>query len=919
MKTPPCLSFSLFAAALSVTSLAAADAIIVEAESGTFSGWVDRHSCWHNVMLTDDPHSTHSGSGVVDTPNKVGAFIEVAYNALWAGPHRITVRYTHIKPDPRPGELWINGKKGPVLQMPQNKALPAFNTDSAVVDLPQGRNLIRVVALNEGGLGNVDYIKVAEVRELPPGALPRIQVLEAEGGLHEGKIDHHSCWNFLAQHPGPHTGFTGDGFVDTDNKLGSHVELTFDAPAAGSYLLAARYTHGKDDTRPAEVRVNGDVVEPSLAFRPTRFWTDWSHLPLSKPVALKQGKNVLRFTAKGPEGLANLDHIKLTPVPTSTAAVRLSEVRWAGVGCYKIEMPMGTVYFEKDNGVSGFKSFIDNEGNDWIASYMPPGPNGDFRGFPNSVGNFGHAGRDSGSTTKIVNSRTEGDVVVLESTNAKFTFQYWFFADRVAVKVLKSEGDYHFLLETVVGGTADAADYFATADGKKRIPSGEFSDITPEWFYLGDPKAKHVLFFAKTPEDDAPNENHRQIRPNGMHNMDLYSFGRTGAERKYQTFGMSGNEHVCVIGFADASLPHEQIAGRISRYLAAPFALPKTGAAGVSNPPPRWSDAYLRHRPEWYATPAARAIADSVIQYQSPQGGWPKSTDLAQPPRSPEDIPPEGRGRANSLDNDATTVPMQFLARVITATGEARYAQSFDRGLCYLFAAQYPSGGWPQFWPLRGDEYYSRITYNDGAMIRVMELLRDVAAGKAPFAFVDPERRKRASEAVAHGIDCILKTQIRQNGKLTGWCAQHHEVTLQPAWARAYEPPSVSGGETVGIVRFLMSVENPTPDIIAAVEGAVAWLREVEMKGVRLESVRRDDGRNERSLVKDPNGAGLWARFYELGTNRPLYLDRDSKFRYDFAEVGYERRSGYDYHGTWAASLLAQDYPAWRAKLGSKP
>ena len=71
-------------------------------------------------------------------------------------------------------------------------------------------------------------------------------------------------------------------------------------------------------------------------------------------------------------------------------------------------MGMGTVYFEKDNGVSGFKSMIDHEGNDWIASYMPPGPNGDFRGFPNSVGNFGHAGRDSGSTTTIVDGKTEG-------------------------------------------------------------------------------------------------------------------------------------------------------------------------------------------------------------------------------------------------------------------------------------------------------------------------------------------------------------------------------------------------------------------------------------------------------------------------------------------------------------------------------
>ncbi|MDO8835706.1 MAG: carbohydrate-binding protein [Vicinamibacterales bacterium] len=585
MKTIPRLTLrtAVLAALLPVTAAAVAEGpIIVEAESGTFTGWVDRHSCWHNVMLTDEPHSTFSGTGLVDTPNRVGSFVQVAYDALWAGPHRVTVRYTHIKPDPRPGQLFINGQDGPILPMPQNKALPALNTDSAVVNLQQGRNLIRVVALAEGGLGNVDYIKVAEIRDVPEGALPRIVVLEAEDGLFEGKVDHHSCWNFIAQHPGPHTGFTGEGFVDTDNKVGSHVEMAFDAPAAGSYLLEARYAHGKDDTRPAEVRVNGVIVESAFAFPPTGFWTRWTYLALPKPVALKQGRNVVRFTATGPEGLANLDHIRLTPVPVSVAPVRVSEVTWGGVGCYKIEMPMGTVYFEKDNGVSGFKSFIDPDGNDWIASYMPPGPNGDFRGFPNSVGNFGHAGRDSGSTTVIVDGRTEGDHVILESSNADFTFQYWFFTDRVAIKVLRSKGDYCFLLECVAGGTADAADYFVTPDGAKRTPRGEFIDVTPEWFYIGDPKARHVLFLAKTPDDDAPNENHRQIRPNGMHNMDLYSFGRTGPEEKYRIRGMSGNDHVCVIGFMDASLPHAEIAARLTGYLAAPFAVRATTPARVA-------------------------------------------------------------------------------------------------------------------------------------------------------------------------------------------------------------------------------------------------------------------------------------------------------------------------------------------------
>ena len=327
----------------------------------------------------------------------------------------------------------------------------------------------------------------------------------------------------------------------------------------------------------------------------------------------------------------------------------------------------------------------------------------------------------------------------------------------------------------------------------------------------------------------------------------------------------------------------------------------------------RWSQAVLRQQPQWYASAEARAVADSVIQYQSPQGGWPKSTNLATPPRTPDDIPPLGRGRANSLDNDATTLPMIFLARVAHATGETEYRDSFLRGVDYLLAAQYPNGGWPQFWPLR-DGYHSRITYNDGAMIRAMTILRDVAAGQPPYDFVDAPHRRQAADAVTRGIDCILKTQIIQDGKPTAWCAQHDEKTLQPAWARAYEPPSLSGAESVGIVCFLMSIEDPTPEIVAAIEGAVAWFRSVTMKGVRLESTRRDDGRRDRWLVPDPDAPPLWARFYELGTNRPLYLDRDSVFRYDFSEISYERRSGYAYHGTWPAPLLTTEYPAWRQK-----
>jgi len=330
-------------------------------------------------------------------------------------------------------------------------------------------------------------------------------------------------------------------------------------------------------------------------------------------------------------------------------------------------------------------------------------------------------------------------------------------------------------------------------------------------------------------------------------------------------------------------------------------------SAAAASAQVKWGGEVFRQPTEWYASADARAAADSVMLYQSPEGGWPKNTDLLTPPASAKAL------EHPTIDNGATTTPMRFLALVADVTGEAKYRQAFERGMDYLFAAQYPNGGWPQFFPLR-DGYYSHITYNDDAMANVLTLLRAVAGGTAPYGFVNQERRDKATAAVARGIEVILKTQVCQNGSLTGWCAQHDETTLKPAWARAYEPPSLSGGETVDIVRFLMSVEEPTPEIAAAIEGAVAWLRSVAISGMRVDRIRRPDGRTERVTVKDPDAPLVWARFYELVTDRPLYLDRDSVYRYDFMEVGYERRSGYSYHGSWAASLLEEDYPRWQAR-----
>lgn len=346
-------------------------------------------------------------------------------------------------------------------------------------------------------------------------------------------------------------------------------------------------------------------------------------------------------------------------------------------------------------------------------------------------------------------------------------------------------------------------------------------------------------------------------------------------------------------------------------WIAAAVALAMTAAAPVhaETVPTKWGSSVVRQPADWYASAEARRIADTLLLYQSTEGGWPKNTDMMVAPAGP--LNPD---LANTFDNEGTILPLTFLARVIAAGGEtpARRA-AFDRGLDYVLAAQYPSGGWPQFFPLRSG-YYSHITFNDDAMVRILSLVSDVAAAKHAYAFVDPARRARAAEARTKGLDVILKTQIVQDGRLTVWCAQHDETTLAPAWARRFEPPSLSGYESVGITRFLMAVENPSPEIIAAVEGAVVWFKANAIPDIAVERFTDAAGHPDRRVVPAP-GQTLWARFYELGTNRPVFIGRDSVLHASLAEIEQERRAGYNYFDASAARLIDADYPAWRARL----
>ncbi|GAB3663290.1 hypothetical protein GCM10027594_32240 [Hymenobacter agri] len=317
--------------------------------------------------------------------------------------------------------------------------------------------------------------------------------------------------------------------------------------------------------------------------------------------------------------------------------------------------------------------------------------------------------------------------------------------------------------------------------------------------------------------------------------------------------------------------------------------------------------------------------AEKMLLYQRAVGGWPKALGEVKVSYAARLSPGARAGLLDgknqndaTIDNDATTREIHYLLKAFQQTNNPAYRQAAENGIRYLLKMQYANGGFPQFYPDLSS-YRHEITYNDDAMIRALTVLRSVARQQERYALVSPDLVGPAKDAVARGLACILKTQVMQQGRPTAWCAQYDEVSLLPAKARAFELPSLSGEESVGIVRFLMDTEQPTPEIRAAVEGAVTWFEQVKMPNLALREIAapQEPRGIDRVLVAQP-GAVLWARFYELGTNRPIYVGRDSQVHYKLREIENERRAGYAYVGTWPAELLAVDYPAWRKRVGSE-
>ncbi len=307
-------------------------------------------------------------------------------------------------------------------------------------------------------------------------------------------------------------------------------------------------------------------------------------------------------------------------------------------------------------------------------------------------------------------------------------------------------------------------------------------------------------------------------------------------------------------------------------------------------------------------------LAEKMLVYQLSNGAWPKQLEDKSVVNyeAPLDEALLKKIKATTymhatIDNAATTREINALVKAYKETNNKKYLDAAEKGIEYLLKAQYANGGWPQYYP-DNSSYRAEITYNDNAMVNVLLIMLDIANQSNNFDGVNKSFIPKAEASYKRGLDCILKTQIYQNGKLTIWAAQYDQHTLKAAKARNFEPASLSTSESAGIVKFLMRLKNPSAEVKMAITSAIGWFENAKIVGYRFDKL---PDVKDKGLIKDETSV-IWARFYDFDTNKPIFGDRDNSIKSSVTEISAERRYGYAWYGSWANSLLTKDYPKWK-------
>lgn len=272
---------------------------------------------------------------------------------------------------------------------------------------------------------------------------------------------------------------------------------------------------------------------------------------------------------------------------------------------------------------------------------------------------------------------------------------------------------------------------------------------------------------------------------------------------------------------------------------------------------------------------AAKAAGKALIECQLSSGGWADDFDFAEE-KSKEwhlrqqvlagDKEPGKRRYRSTLDDHKTQSALLFLlelAYLPECREDAALQACLTFGLDSLLGAQYPNGAWPQQfegpadagtpvlkasypedWPRKFPKanYVSYYTLNDGNLQRILEVLLRA------HELVKEERFLTAAKKLG---DFLILAQMPE--PQPGW-AQQYDHEMHPVWARKFEPPCVTGGESLGAMEALQELHVVTGDerYLKPLAAAFEWYA--------------------RSALPD----GKYARFYELKTNKPLYFVKDT-------------------------------------------
>ena len=312
--------------------------------------------------------------------------------------------------------------------------------------------------------------------------------------------------------------------------------------------------------------------------------------------------------------------------------------------------------------------------------------------------------------------------------------------------------------------------------------------------------------------------------------------------------------------------------------------------------------------PAFLQSAEAARVARVILSFQTPSGGWSKRTDMAKAPRQLGQLFGVEKNYIPTFDNGATSTQLRWLAAFYPyadANLKTLVLQALEKGVQFVLKAQYPNGGFAQTYPLRGG-YHDAVTLNDQVMVAQLRLLKDVANHRS-FMMLPQALRQQAASQFKLGIAWLLQAQIRLNGQLTVWAAQHHPIDFSAVQARAYELPALVSSESAAVVLLLMEEQQPSPDIKQSIEAAVHWFSTTQILGVQL--VR--DNKGARLEAAPGATKALWARFYDLTTQQALFVDRNGNKVASISELSLERQLGYGWYQSDAAEVL-KAYPRWQ-------